>query len=346
MGLGDKMLKNYSSGSEKYWSGRVDSKTDYNSFRWHQWIEFIDLNDESIYEKPFDGPLGFAILGFESDSGIDLNKGRVGASKGPKAIRASMSNLPCSFEDSVKLFDAGNIYVGNSTLSEAQESLGEAVDRILDLNLFPILIGGGHEIAFGHYQGLFKHFMELEEKPKIGVINFDAHFDFRPFEEVGSSGTMFRQIKDLNEENGIEFSYMVLGIQKHSNTVDLFDFAKKSNTEYIMAKDMNNRDFYMMFEKIDDFIRDKDHIYITICSDVFSTSFAPGVSAPQPLGIDPEKVIKLLRYILSTEKVISFDIAEVSPRFDQDNTTASLASVLIYALVNKVCEMYDLNIEI
>lgn len=340
------MISNYKPGNKKDWSGRIDSETNYAAFRWHQWVEPIDLNDESLYDNPLDEGLGFAILGFESDCGIDLNKGRVGASRGPKEIRSAMANLPCIFEKSVRIFDAGNITPDCSELSRGQESLGHAVDKILSLNLFPILVGGGHEIAFGHYQGIFEHLNAAKEKPNIGVINFDAHFDFRPYDKKGSSGTMFRQIKDLNEDNDMKFSYLTLGIQRHGNTNDLFDFAKKSDTKFILARDMTDRDSYTMFEKIGDFMKGKDHIYMTICADVFSSSFAPGVSSPQPLGIHPEIVIKLMRYILSTEKVISFDIAEVSPRFDHDNTTASLAAVLIFALVTKICQMKDLSIEI
>lgn len=33
-------------------------------------------------------------------------------------------------------------------------------------------------------------------------------------------------------------------------------------------------------------------------------------------------------------KVICFDISEVSPRFDLDNNTAKLAAVIIYAILN------------
>ena len=26
------------------WDGRVDSKSDFKSYRWHQWMDFLDLN--------------------------------------------------------------------------------------------------------------------------------------------------------------------------------------------------------------------------------------------------------------------------------------------------------------
>ncbi len=41
--------------------------------------------------------------------------------------------------------------------------------------------------------------------------------------------------------------------------------------------------------------------------------------------------------------MISFDIAEVSPRFDYDNSTANLAATIIFALVNTISKMYELK---
>lgn len=313
------------------WEGRVDCEDDFDSFRWHQWLEVLDLADENL--KPFEGTLGFAFLGFCSDYGVKLNKGRTGTAHGPMSIRSELSSLPCAFPQDVKLFDAGNIACETCTLEEAQKSLGEAVTKLLDLNLFPILLGGGHEIALGHYKGILNHLRKKDENPKIGIINFDAHFDIRPYPKGGTSGTMFRQIADMNGDLNVDYSYLALGIQKHSNTISLFNTAEKLGAEHILAKDIIHGDYFSHLDKVDSFIKDQDHIYVTICSDVFSSAFAPGVSAPQPLGLNPENVLIFLKHILKSKKVISFDIAEVSPRFDQDNTTANLASVMIFSVV-------------
>lgn len=332
------MLKNFYNVSEKdIWEGRVDSEDDFDSFRWHQWIEVLDLEDRDL--EPFKGKLGFAFLGFKCDLGVKLNKGRVGAAKGPKSIRDELKNLPCQFSKDIRLFDAGDITCENSTLDRAQDALAEAVDRLLDLNLFPILLGGGHEIAFGHYKGIFNHLKKKNEEKNIGIVNFDAHFDLRPYPKGGTSGTMFKQISDLTDSHKTNFSYLCVGIQKHGNTVRLFNTADELGVDYILAKDIVNMDYYPMIEKLDDFVRKQDHIYITVCSDVFSSAFAPGVSAPQPLGLDPEKILIFLKYILRTGKTISFDIAEVSPRFDQDDTTANLASVIIFSVINTLSKI-------
>ena len=286
------MLKNYSLMPKSVWQGRVDSEDDFAGFRWHQWVKKLDLTDKKL--KPFDGRLGFAILGFESDAGVQLNEGRTGAAKGPNSIRKELASLPCQFADDVLIYDAGNISSKGISLEEAQDSLAEAVEKILDLNLFPILLGGGHEIAFGHYKGILGHLKKKNEEKNIGIINFDAHFDLRSYSEGGTSGTMFRQIAGLADIEDINYNYFCIGIQKHGNTQSLFKTADQLGVEYILARDIVSRDDYSLIEKIDDYIIRQDHLYISICSDVFSSAFAPGVSAPQPLGLDPEKVLALL----------------------------------------------------
>ena len=49
-----------------------------------------------------------------------------------------------------------------------------------------------------------------------------------------------------------------------------------------------------------------DYIHLTICTDVFHITCAPGVSAPQTFGIWPNQAIGLLNTIAKTKK--EFDI--------------------------------------
>jgi formiminoglutamase len=325
---------------ENVWTGRIDSETNYDAFRLHQCVKRIDLRDLVLNIDT--GKLGIVFVGFCSDEGVKRNLGRVGAAKGPQNIRKALANLPCRFTQEVKLFDAGDILCEDGNLEQSQELLAMAVDRLLDLKLFPIVLGGGHEVAFGHYMGILNNLIKTEQKPKIGVINFDAHFDLRPYPNGGSSGTMFRQIADVCESKDLKYSYFCMGVQKHGNTIDLFKTADRLGAQYILAKDIVSSDNWSMLERLDGFIKHNDYIYITICADVFSSAFAPGVSATQPLGLDPEGVLKFIKYILKSNKTVSFDIAEVSPRFDLDNTTANLARVLIFAVIDTLAQMKDL----
>lgn len=346
------MLENYVSAME-HWQGRVDSEEDYDSFRWHQWVRPLDLNADP---EPYEGPQGFAFIGFCSEQGVQRNKGRVGAALAPDLIRQQMANLPCTFKQSVEIWDAGDIICQDISMENGQAQLAEAVHRILDLNLFPIVLGGGHETTFGHYCGQLSYAkqrldggnteqrLDGEEKPDIAVVNFDAHFDLRPYDRGSSSGSMFRQIADICRDRGMKYGYLPLGIQKHSNTVSLFREAERMGVRYVLARDLQYGSMASVYEKVDTFMYEHESAYITICTDVFSSAFAPGVSAPQALGLDPERVLPVIKHILRTRKIRGFDICEISPRFDQDDTTASLGAVIIFSVVNTICKLKGLSV--
>lgn len=334
-------LDNYVSAME-CWHGRVDSDSDYDTFRWHQWVEPLDLNE---CKKIYDGELGFAFIGFCSEQGVKRNKGREGTALAPDFIRRQMSNLPCTFCREVKLYDAGNIICDEITLETGQRLLAAAVEKIRGLGLFPIVLGGGHETTLGTFQGLLSDLKTNDETPDLGIINFDAHFDLRPYEKGGSSGTMFLQMADICRKENMDYHYLPLGIQRHSNTVKLFKTAKELGVDYVLAKDFNPGNVANVLEKVDTFLYPCKNTYITICTDVFSSAFAPGVSATQSFGLDPEVVMPVLKHILRTRKVRGFDICEISPRFDQDNTTANLGAVLIFAVVDTLCSLKGLQVE-
>jgi formiminoglutamase len=321
------------------WRGRIDSKENYDAFRWHQWIKPLDLR-QPIGE--FTGKMGFALLGFCCDEGIIRNNGRKGASLGPEGIRGELSNLPCSFSSEVSLFDAGNITCTDGELMKSQVALEQAVSRLRQAGLFPLVIGGGHETALGHFRGQADFLRQNDGKCELGILNFDAHFDLRPFVGGGNSGTMFSQIADDASQWGEMFHYFCLGIQRSSNTLELFKTAQQLGVDYLLAGDIFTNNDELIIEKLDYFMQLVPHLYVTVCADVFASSFAPGVSAPQPLGLHPEIVLKYLKHILRTKKVVGFDIAEVSPRFDHDRATASLAKVIIFAVVDTLCRLKGL----
>lgn len=335
------LLEHYVSAMD-CWKGRIDSESDYDAFRWHQWVKPLDLNDGG---EPFVGKLGFAFIGFCSDKGVARNKGRTGTAFAPEFVRRQMSNLPCTFSPEVRLFDAGNVDCGDITLEEGQRELGLAVEELLRRGLFPIVLGGGHETTFGHFQGQRNYLKSSCGRAELGIVNFDAHFDLRPYDMGNTSGTMFRQMADVCTAEGTAYHYFPIGIQQHSNTVSLFKKAEELGVDFLLAKDVQSGNFEGILEQLDQFLYQCHDLYITVCTDVFSSAFAPGVSSPQSLGLDPEVVLPLIKHILRTRKVRGFDICEISPRFDQDNTTANLGAVIIFAVVNTLCRLCGLELE-
>jgi len=320
------------------WQGRVDDPDDPASFRWHQVIRLLDLTDPAPAEAE---EKGFCLLGFSSDEGVRRNKGRTGAAGGPEAIRKAMASLPWhgaawTGYPGARLHDAGDILCLDGRLEEAQEALASAVVEIRKRGLYPIVLGGGHEVAYGHFTGLRRSLDAQLSGPsgreRLGIINFDAHFDIRPFTEGPSSGTMFAQIAAEAERDGRSFNYLCLGIQKSGNTRALFEKAESLGVEYIGAGELGYPGTGPSSGTIEGFIKRCDRIYLTLCTDVIAAAHAPGVSAPQPFGLEPRLVQSWIREIAASGKTVGFDIAEVCPELDADQRTARLAAQFIFYL--------------
>lgn len=269
----------------------------------------------------------FALIGFGSDEGVKRNKGRLGAADAPDMIRAQLANLPV--HQSVSIVDIGTVVCEQGQLEKAQAELADQVERSLQQGMKPIVLGGGHEVAFGSFSGLFQYIQHHEPQQKIGIINFDAHFDLREAEQV-TSGTPFLNAAKLSEQNQKEFHYLCIGVAKHSNTKALFDTADRLNCQYIYDQQLQLSEIDHLISKINGFIEKIDALYITVDLDVFSASIAPGVSAPAVKGIHLSVFDPLFQAIKKSGKIRVFDVAECNPRFDLDNRTAKLAAYIIF----------------
>lgn len=312
-------LLNYKATETSLWQGRKDSlEGDY----FFQQVKLIDLSRESLPKTQ----AGTVILGLCSDEGIRRNEGRQGAKCGPLELRRQLAKL--AFHTPKQLIDIGNIVCDNN-LEQAQEQFSKMVSHSHSLGYKTLGFGGGHEIAWGHFCGLTSHY------PKLGIINFDTHFDLRPGQKgYSTSGTPFRQIADFCLQNNMPFNYCCLGIQTIANSKRLFEDAKKFKVSYLTSEQINQETFAWQCAFLDNFMQNLDTIYLSLCLDVFAECFAPGVSSPQPMGLTPWQALPLLKYILQTGKVVSLDLAELSPPLDEGQKTARLAASLVATMLD------------
>ena len=308
----------YKAGDKAMYYGR-NSKLE-NQY-WHQGI-LVSHIDNLQNVKTID----IGIIGYVCDEGVKRNQGRIGARKGPKSIRNKLGKLPIHFKVK-KITDFGDIVCIDKNLEDCQKALSKTISMCITNNIFPIAIGGGHDIAYANFNGI-KDALKNISKNKIGIINFDAHFDLRAVETQPNSGTPFNQI--LTENNDV--AYFAIGIQQQSNPKELFEIAVKKNVSYVSNFDCETFSDALKI-KLNTFIKEVDYVYITIDMDGFSSAYAPGVSAPSTLGLTPNFVYKVLAFLFQSKKVISCDIAELNPDFDVDDSTAGLAARLVDYIV-------------
>jgi formiminoglutamase len=313
------------------WTGRTDSEDGALGRRWHHVV------------RPVAPDAGVALVGFACDAGVGRNRGRVGAAEGPVALRRALANLAWHGADPARLYDAGDVRCAGDVLEAAQEAYADRIAALLRAGHFPIGLGGGHEIAWGGYQGLARAFDGDPRLERLGIINFDAHLDLRasPQPGRGTSGTPFLQIAESRAAAKQPFRYLCLGLSRAANTRALLERATRLGVEIIDDIDTARSSTEARLER---FVAESSAIYLTVCLDVLPPADAPGVSAPSGLGVPMHRAVELLRHVLancrhgrSTGKLLLADVAEFNPQHDPDGRTARVAARIVYELAAPSC---------
>lgn len=314
----------YQSGNPEYWTGRVDGAEE-SLRRWHQEVRCVDLDEAQELKN------AVVLLGFCCDEGVRRNQGRVGAKNGPTQFRKVLAGLPVHFSSQIQLLDGGDVYCHETDLEGAQQRLADLVAKIRQQGGFPLLLGGGHEITYGHFKGLHTG------NNSIGIINIDAHLDIRPLKDgVGNSGTGFYQIADDLSREGKPFHYLALGIQDISNTKSLLAYAESKGATIIKAEDVHAGNLQEITAAVQNFADRVDQVYLTIDLDAFAAPYAPGVSALAFNGIVPDATFqRIFQGIINLPNLVSMDVAELNPVYDIDQRTTKLGSDLIFKFLQK-----------
>lgn len=260
-----------------------------------------------------DSPAGcrIAILGLADDLGVRLNSGRPGAKEGPTAFRGALARYGVAEPygwDWPAVFDAGDIVpaegADEAALHETHRRVTEATRAILDLGLFPVGIGGGHDLTFPFVRAV----AERLKPAKLAGVYFDAHLDVR--ETVGS-GMPFRRLVDDCGVGPLD----VHGVDEYANSREHREwFTKRGGRVNPAAKAL----------------APNGDLFVSVDLDVLDASHAPGVSAINPAGWSVPELEGRLRSLgtLAKERVHCLDIMELDPAHDVDGRTARVAARL------------------
>lgn len=291
------------------WTGREDGPGAEHA-RWHHAVRDDD-----------DAPV--ALVGFASDEGVRRNQGRVGAAGGPAALRAALANLA---EPGVALADRGDVVVDGGDLEGGQRRLGAQVAELLDRGVLPVVLGGGHEVAFGSGSGW------LTRPETWGVLNLDAHLDLRRA-EAATSGTPFLQLAEGLAAQNRPFHYAVIGLSRPSNTRALLDEAEALDVAVLYDVDA---DVATAVAAADALVSRVDRVHLTLDLDVLPASVAPGVSAPAGFGVNLGIILAVLRTVAASGRLGLFEVAELNPLFDIDGRTARVAARCVDEVVRNL----------
>jgi formiminoglutamase len=307
---------------------------------------------EDIFRRPDDPRLGEVIeawhgdaaaltpgravlIGFPQDEGVRRNHGRPGAAEAPREIRRHLYRLtPWDGAHDLDLaapppLDAGNVRIAGG-LEASQEALGEVVAGVLGTGAVPIVLGGGHETAYGQYLGY------VRAERRVGIINLDAHLDVRPLiDGRGHSGSPFRQALEHPTHPLDGSRYVCLGAQPQSVSRQHLGYARARGCVVRWAEALAQELFVEECERL---AAEECQVYVSIDADAVALSSVPGVSAPNPLGLSGAAVLGWVREAGRSPHVASIDLVEVSPPLDRDGQSARWAALALWHFLSGLAE--------
>ncbi len=261
---------------------------------------------------------GLIILGAPMDWTTSY---KPGTRFGPRSIRDAICNLEFfsmitsrPVEDLVIFNDLGDIALPPGDVIESLTRIKKVIKGVTeDYSKNFIVLGGEHLITLPIIEAI------SDEIDLIVVI--DAHLDQRD-QYLGNKYSHATVMRRITEKTGLSIIY----VGARAISPEEYQYAKthKDKIKIYMPSDIDRDHRKELVEMIKD-----RRIYLSIDMDGIDPGFAPGVSNPEPMGLNPINVIELLRLIHAHGKLVASDIVEVNPLEDVNDITSLLAAKLL-----------------
>ena len=242
---------------------------------------------------------------------------KAGAREAPTAIRRASYNFEeIHFEHGIhqrrlEVYDYGNcddFILPEDMFAEADFAVRPAIND----GKFTVAIGGEHSINIP----IIRAFPERS----IALISIDAHLDSRD-EYLGTPNSHACVMRRAAEHLGLDNVY-VLG----ARAIGEEELDRDDVVPFISSYDIMDMGIEKAIEKALDEVK-AEKVYLTVDIDGIDPAFAPGTGTPEPFGLMPMDVKKVINII--GERLVGFDVNEVCPPADPSGITSILAARLI-----------------
>jgi arginase len=290
----------------------------------------------------------------------EIAAGTRGASLGIDAVKiASLdkkSNFftqfdPINVQDANSYLWKGNKFPHAKYIDGVYQVLKNVYSTIESLRLekkFPIVLAGDHSTAAGTIMGI----KAAHPDKRLGVIWIDAHADLHtPF--TTPSGNMHGmplamtaqldnkacQVNEPSDETLLYWDKIkkIGGDFPKINPSDIV-FISVRDTESpedhlirehgiknFPTKEVREKGIMTIAQEALETLKDCEQIYISFDVDSLDSSISVGTGTPVPNGLTVEEAIQLNAELIKDKRVCCWEIVEVNPTLDTENTMAEIA---------------------
>ncbi len=219
-------------------------------------------------------------------------------------------------ENDLKILPINNKHIVN-TNNILQNILSDGfvnVFKSLDINNFPLCIGGDHTVSISSIYASNEYC--LYNNNKLGVLWFDAHADFNTMQSSPSYNLHGMPVSVLC---GHDLKILSFG-----------NFLKPCQFAYYGLRDVDSLELERMQEynmlilenenELDEWIKNYDCIHLSFDMDCLDPSDFSGVNTQVKNGPSIKNINKMLDRIRESNKLISMDIVEYNPIIKKNNT--------------------------
>lgn len=288
----------------------------------------------------------YVLFGIPEDIGIRANFGRPGAASAWDSAIKSIANIQHNrFCKGNQLFILGQLNVSaemkevehldfndiddRSKLSQLVEKIDKEVSHIIfnivKLGKIPIIIGGGHNNAYGNIKG-----SALAKGKPINAINFDAHSDFRIL-EGRHSGNGF----SYAFEEGFLKKYFIFGLHENYTSKSVLDIIKK----------IEDRVRYNTYDSINIRKEKEFNHEMTLASEFVSDDFfgieidldsIPNIacSAMTLSGFSVEQLRQFISYFAKNQNATYLHICEGAPDLGEEKNNHLIGKLIGYLVTD------------
>ena len=303
-------------------------------------------NEENSFDFLKKCDAKFVLLGIPEDIGVRANMGRKGTASAYQSALKSLVNIQHNkFCKGNNLLILGELDVAeemkaaehlDASQKEHRKELYKLVEKIdkevshiihqiVSVGKIPIIIGGGHNNAYGNIKGL-----ALAKGKPVNAVNFDAHTDFRIL-EGRHSGNGF----SYAFEDGFLKKYFIFGLHE--------SYTSKSVLQNM--KDLSSRVSFNTYEEIEvraekTFNQELETTLQFIKNDSFGIELdldaIPGIysSAMTFTGFSVQQARQFIHYFGKHKNASYLHICEGAPDLDHSNNSHLTGKLIAYLITD------------